>query len=184
MGKLILGLAAFTMCVWSQVREAQPIEVVAHISNIDARDFVTVTGAQSFASYLLERAGVRLLWNKRCSTCEVINIRMDADAPPELPREALAYALPFAKGPGQRIRIFRERLPNLQWVQPHIMLAYVIAHEIVHVLEGFDHHSTRGVMKARWEYADYLEMQACRFAFATEELGWVRRGNIAAKSGE
>jgi hypothetical protein len=143
-----------------------------------------VSGAQSFASFLLEQAGVRLLWNKRCPSCEVINIRMDTDAPPDVPKEALAYAMPFAKSPGQRIHIFRARLPNPQWVQPHIMLAYVIAHEIVHVLEGFDHHSTRGIMKARWEYTDYLEMQSCRFGFAMEELGWVRNGNNVAKGGE
>jgi len=184
MGKLVLGLATFMMCAWSQERETHRIEVVAHISNIEARDFVTVTGAQSYASLLLEQAGVRLVWNKRCTTCEVINIRMDADAPLDVPAEALAYAMPFAKGLDYRIHIFRARLPRLQWVSPHIILAYVLAHEIVHVLEGLDHHSTHGIMKARWDYADYLEMEACRFRFATEELGWLRARNIVAQSGQ
>jgi hypothetical protein len=35
----------------------------------------------------------------------------------------------------------------------------VLAHEIVHMLQGVNVHSASGVMKARWDNRDYADMQ-------------------------
>jgi hypothetical protein len=170
MGKWILGIAvASAISAWSQTPE-----VLAHISNVDARDFETVAGAKSLATGLLEPAGVRLRWDTRCKQCETIEIRIDTTAPSSVGKETLAYALPYAKGREKCIHIFRDRIYNPPWVRAEVVLAYVITHEIVHMLDQLDRHSDIGVMKARWDYRDFLAMQQNRLSLAREDVERIR----------
>jgi len=37
------------------------------------------------------------------------------------------------------------------------LLAHVIVHEITHLIKGTDEHSESGILKQRWEPADYFE---------------------------
>jgi hypothetical protein len=51
---------------------------------------------------------------------------------------------------------------NVSSISQH---AYVMAHEIAHVLEGVSRHSAEGVMKARWENSDYRQMESGTLSF-------------------
>lgn len=174
MGKRMLGTVLMTAACWGRVPATRSMDVVAHISHLDPADFEIAARAKELASGLMERAGVQLRWSQPQPGCENIEIQMDPDAPSGFQRESLAYALPFAKGPGPRIHIFRDRLPDGRGIQPHVLLAYVIVHEIVHVLDGMNRHSEGGVMKARWDYADYLAMGHRTLTFSAEDLYWIR----------
>lgn len=56
------------------------------------------------------------------------------------------------------------------WTDTSVLLAYVMVHEIAHVLERSDHHSSFGVMKAEWTNMDYLEMANRSLGFAEEDV--------------
>jgi len=65
------------------------------------------------------------------------------------------------------------------------VLAHVLVHEITHVLEGIARHSASGIMKARWEGADYERMYFAPLPFAGEDLRlihawWARHHQLAA----
>jgi hypothetical protein len=56
------------------------------------------------------------------------------------------------------------------------VLAHVLVHEITHVLEGIDRHSATGIMKAHWNYNDYLEMRRKPLPFAHEDVNLIYDG--------
>jgi hypothetical protein len=65
------------------------------------------------------------------------------------------------------------------------VLAHVLVHEITHVLEGIARHSASGIMKARWEGADYERIYFAPLPFAGEDLRlihawWARHHQLAA----
>lgn len=56
------------------------------------------------------------------------------------------------------------------------VLSYVLAHEITHLLQRNDHHARSGVMKARWDDADFAAIQAASLAFTETDIELIRSG--------
>ena len=68
----------------------------------------------------------------------------------------LAYAQVYQ---GKKIVLFRDRVMySIESRSAPVLLGHVIAHEIVHVLQGVARHSESGLMKAHWTGRDYQEM--------------------------
>ena len=109
-----------------------------------------VLGAEAKASSLFLSAGVKLEWHGEVSFCQgnpdAMVVSLMTSTPKTFHPGALAYALPYE---GVHIEVFYDRIaqadPDLQ---PSLM-ANVIVHEISHILQGIDRHSTGGIMKAR-----------------------------------
>src|SRR5581483_11066594 len=80
---------------------------------------------------------------------------------------ALAYALPFEK---THIVVFLDRVRAFPRTEQDAIMAHVLAHEITHILEGVDHHSDSGVMKAHWDSDDFAGMCRRPLSFAPEDL--------------
>jgi len=59
---------------------------------------------------------------------------------------------------------------------PQIVLGYVLAHEITHLLEGISRHSDTGVMKAGWNRTDIFAMRRGRLVLSSEDLDLIHRG--------
>jgi hypothetical protein len=57
-----------------------------------------------------------------------------------------------------------------------VLLAHVMVHEVTHVLQGMDHHSDTGVMKARWTSDDYKKMLWDPLPFTDYDATLVRLG--------
>lgn len=90
--------------------------------------------------------------------------------------EAMAYAAPYKKS-GTSIHVFIDRVllhvnGNYDFKNP--FLAYVMVHEITHVLEGIVRHSDEGVMKAVWSKHDYARMERHALSFAPEDVDLIR----------
>jgi hypothetical protein len=49
------------------------------------------------------------------------------------------------------------------------MLAYVMVHEIGHLFLGPNMHSSRGIMRPRWQADDLREMEIDRQVFPSEQ---------------
>jgi len=87
---------------------------------------------------------------------------------------ALAYALPFE---GTHVVLFYDRV--LTAASPAVtpyLLGHVLAHEIVHLLQGVEQHSASGLMKARWDNRDYVDMQRSPLKLTKDDLDLIERG--------
>jgi hypothetical protein len=132
--------------------------------------------AQSMASEIFATVGVRLEWH-HAGSCpaspDVIKISIAGQAPKGQPKAALAYALPYE---GTHIVVFSERVKLLKCACTRQLLAYVLVHEITHILEGVSRHSESGIMKAHWNNGDYYEILRKNLGFAAEDVDLIHLG--------
>ncbi len=111
---------------------------------------------------------------------EALAIRLEAGIPGGPHTDALAFTAPEQGGVVVHILYYNVRAahrPDLV----HVLLGYLLAHEMGHVLEGMDRHSESGVMKAFWTPEDFREMASGRLSFApTDAAIMLKRLAIAA----
>jgi len=60
------------------------------------------------------------------------------------------------------------------------LLAYVLVHEITHVVQGVNRHSQTGVMKAHWSTEDQTAILERRLGFEEHDVQLMRQGLAAA----
>jgi hypothetical protein len=123
-------------------------------------------------------AGVRIHWKlgepKGAESNQPILIEILSDVPERFHADALAYAQSFG---GVHIQVFYERLESRSSArETSILLAHVLVHEITHLLEGTNHHSKQGVMKARWTLDDLARMSWEPLPFDPEDIRLIHRG--------
>jgi hypothetical protein len=132
---------------------------------------------QATAAQILKSAGIRLEWSgeeRTCSQRHGIVVTISLETPPHQHPGTLAYAQPFDR---TRVVVFYDRVLNA--ASPSVapwLLGHVLAHEIVHVLQGIDTHSASGIMKPRWDKRDFDAMQRAPLPFTPEDLLLIDRG--------
>jgi hypothetical protein len=105
-------------------------------------------------------------------------------APPDFGAGVLAAAYPFER---VHIRLLYDRvlasagLPVEPLRLAHTM-AYVMAHEIGHMLQGVSRHSATGVMKAKLGQEDLLAMQLGKLRFEPSDIRLIHLG-VAGRMG-
>jgi hypothetical protein len=137
------------------------------------------------ASELFQPAGVKLEWHRDGRFCEarrdrVIVVSLSMNTPKDLLPGALAQALPYE---GVHIQVFYDRLAG--WgrdLRPYL-LAYVVVHEITHILERINRHSDSGIMKAHWDSDEYALMRRGQLRFAEEDIELIHLGLAAPAPG-
>lgn len=138
--------------------------------------------AKTLAAKMFAGIGVQIEWHTGCppasSVERALAIELVTDIPQTFRPRALAYAQPFER---VHIQIFYDRIKGA--LAPTELLAHVMVHEITHILEGADHHSDSGIMKARWTGDDLVQMRRNPLAFAEEDLILIRQGLAARASG-
>ena len=55
-------------------------------------------------------------------------------------------------------------------------MAYVLAHELAHAMQGVARHSESGILKAHWSNADCVEMAFHTLAFTQFDVELIHRG--------
>ena len=139
-------------------------------------DGVNIRSAQAMASKHFAKIGVIIDWHElRDCTGDrnSLQITLSYDTPPNQLPGSLAYALPYE---GRHIVVFYDRL---QQSDPNLvtrLLAYTLAHEITHILEGITRHSRRGIMKAHWDREDRFQIALGNLEFAPEDVDLIYRG--------
>jgi hypothetical protein len=174
-------LISIGICIRSgkAIQTSQPLAVTACLSRDNVALF-DATLAEEIASRMFARIGIALHWREVGHNCpgEAIVVSLTTRTPEGLQPHALAYTLPYE---GTHIRVFLDRIrhqallnsPNFE----RHLLAHVLVHEITHLLEGTNGHSDRGVMKARWEHADFGQMMtSAGLPFTPEDVSLIRRG--------
>jgi len=144
---------------------------------------ISITRAKSLVAYIFAQVGVNLTWHTRLSDCDgstwtAFKIRWTADAPFTSGAGALAAAHPFGASAAS-ITIYEvplQRFLGQYGNAPEVVLAYVLAHELAHVMQGLDRHSDSGILKASWSYSDYYRMLSGALTFTAKDMELIRAG--------
>jgi hypothetical protein len=134
-------------------------------------DLMAEDRAQAVASEIFARVGIRVVWRDPRSCREsdgFIKISFCDRTPQTLRPHALAYARPYE---GTHIVVFYDRVQAIVTaVGAKNLLAYVLVHELTHILEGTEHHAENGIMKACWNLDDYSAMALRSLHFSATDL--------------
>ncbi len=153
-------------------------EVVVCMAGGDARINPSVLPLAHYeAAKIFESARVRLVWRRGSEGCPAqgILIQFTENTPEDLKPGALAYA----ELRNNAIRVFYDRVEAISLVRTPVVLGYVLAHEITHVLQGIVRHSDSGIMKAHWAPADFTAMTWHRVNFEEVDVDLIQRGLTA-----
>jgi hypothetical protein len=158
-------------------RDSQPhVAIKLHLNAIVP--CVTLMNAQTMATAMLGKAGVRLDWPvsmaKQNEAARIIVLEITSRQPAAFHRHALGYSEPFGGG---HIRIFYDRIetaPDHGTVPK--LLAHVMAHEIAHALERVNYHAPEGVMKAHWTNYDIAQMGLRPLSFDAKSVEMIHKG--------
>jgi hypothetical protein len=155
--------------------EERPVTVCMDPS-ADGRE---IRAAQSLASKMFARIHVEIDW-RELRSCpagrDALQISLSDHTPEHQLPGALAYALPYE---GSRIVVFYDRVRKSDPDRLACSLAYVLVHEVTHILEGITRHSKCGIMKAQWDRNDHFEIGLGRLGFAPEDVNLIYRGLAA-----
>jgi hypothetical protein len=144
-----------------------------------------VTQAEAKAAAMFAEIAVKIQWLHGRRECqarpnETILIRLSSQAPADFLPGSLAYARPYE---GTHIKVFLDRV--VQTTEPRrrpALLAHVLVHEVGHILEGVNRHSEQGVMKARWDEFDFMQMSWKPLPFAPLDVLLIHTGLDARAS--
>jgi hypothetical protein len=123
-------------------------------------DGLVRTTAQPEVSRIFAEIGVRIDWRRDrqdCAASDGIIVTLSYETPATKHPNAWAYALPYE---GTHIVVFYDRVRKaiVYMGAARNLLAYVLAHELTHMLQGVNGHSRTGIMKAAWGRSDYFDM--------------------------
>jgi hypothetical protein len=152
------------------------IYVIRNVSDLN----LNISWAENIVSHILAGAEVRIKWQlgepRRRERDGAIIIDVTSDTPKTLAPGALAYAQVFE---GVHIKIFWDRVQNTINGGSRLrtfLLAHVMTHEIVHIIEGIDRHSETGLMKASWTKKEIEEMSVRPLSLAPEDVRLIHIG--------
>lgn len=101
---------------------------------------------------------------------QILTLRIHK-APPGVPATALGFSLPCAVNT-LSITVFADRIETVArhtTAAYYRVLAHVISHELGHVLLRSGEHAEAGIMRARWDRADWLRACAATLEFTAEQ---------------
>jgi hypothetical protein len=156
-------------------RAEQKVDVF--VNNGECLPFATLQRAEALASRLFATADVLIAWHSaggsgRKGRNRVIIIKLQIDTPAAYHPSALGYSLPYER---IHVSIFYGRIRQMdQQSLEFCLLGHVLVHEITHLLQGTARHSTAGVMKARWDSGDFLEMKRHLLSFTPDDIELIR----------
>ena len=144
-------------------------------------DGMEIRAAQRLASKVFARIHVGVDWQE-LRACPVggnaVQVSLSYQTPEHQLPGALAYALPYE---GSHIVVFYDRLRKSDPNQVICSLAYVLVHEVTHILEGITRHSKRGIMKAQWDCEDRFEIaSSVRVRRRRLDSAWAGRKDACA----
>jgi hypothetical protein len=175
----MMALAALPMTAQTQKEFETPFPIVSVYIRRDVVDpDLMPARAAKIASGMFAKAGVRIQWHISGPTPHLAEHPVIVDiaswTPGTLHPGALAYAQALE---GIHIRIFWDRIKNP--ANPGLctpLLAHVMVHEITHILQGANHHSQAGIMKARWTDDEFFQMRSRPLPFDAEDVRLIHKG--------
>lgn len=174
-----IGMMGLVVLTAAMAVQAQDRTINIYLQDSVQVPNLTMWKAKATASRIYAQLHIRLAWHigtERKGDTAAIMMQIDRVAPATSTPDALAFATP-QKTSGTRIHILVSRVnsiapPSLTGV----VLGHVMAHEIGHVLEGGCRHAESGVMKARWDLADFSRMTNHVLTFSDADINAIDAG--------
>ena len=158
--------------------------VTVYIVNDATAPPVILCQARNLASKLFARAGVGIQWRTShhmdppASEDRAVVVHLMDRTPVNRKPGALGLSRPLE---GVHITVFYDRVERLATGNDlPTLLAYVMVHEITHLLQGECRHSKSGIMKANWIGSDYYDIT--RDPFTEEDVELIHRGLLRRKT--
>ncbi len=189
---VLISIVASSLLAGIAIAQTQPKwdRVTVHVSTNVNVSPTLLMDSQAATTAIFARIHIHLNWADRRphfsknipapsvpSGASDIAVEIVPHAPHSVNNVALAMAMPYTDS-GVRILIFYDRVDPLlagHHAPGATILAYVLAHEIGHVLEGVARHSDTGIMRARWTDNDLRQMGLGVLSFTTEDVRLIRR---------
>jgi hypothetical protein len=176
----ILAMMAIAVAIETGARAD---DVTVYVQGLSVVPAPMLGRAQALANEIFAGVGVKIDWRtgqpsrSQRSRQTPIAIEMTTGTPRERLPGALACSLLYE---GIHVVVFYDRVQEATEPQltPNV-LAHVLVHEITHILQGTCRHSDTGVMKARWNHTDYMEMGLKPLSFTEEDVQLIRAGLVA-----
>jgi hypothetical protein len=134
---------------------------------------------------MFKSAGVALEWRaaglgacRKPQQTSTVMLDFATNTPSSQYPGALAYTRPYER---VHIIVLFDRIEKKAAgpVQVSLLLGHVMAHEIAHLLQGISRHSETGVMKARWDSHDFLQMTQEPLRFTPEDINLIQLGLLS-----
>ena len=171
------GWLVLALLVMSRHAAAEDITVC-----IATTGLVLTGGATSIATSVFQKAGVAIAW--QCPGARAsggprtwLPIELVEGTPDERLPGVLAVSHPYARCT-KGITVYYDRVQSLAHGtnRESALLAYVLVHEITHVIQGINRHSQTGVMKAHWSEEDQAAIVERRLGFEDKDVRLIRQG--------
>ena len=140
--------------------------------------------AKNKAAAIFAAAGVEITWRSgkikpaACGEQPPIHVRIVSRWASADHRKALASAMVYE---GVHVTVSYERVREAIPEAPEMSMAYVLVHEITHILQGLDRHSETGLLKARWDWTDHYSIRWGLLALSPEDVELIHTG-LAART--
>jgi hypothetical protein len=155
-----------------------------------ARGSALTSAATDIATLTFQRAGVAIEWKQASlrpsgMASTWLRVELVDTTPPGRRLGELAVSYPYAPC-SKGITVFYDRLRSLARgpSQESALLAYVLVHEITHVIQGVARHSNTGIMKDQWNEQDRTAIFQRRLAFETWDVLLLRQSLAHGRCGE
>jgi hypothetical protein len=171
----IKALVILVVALTAAADAAQKLDVFVY--NGERVPFETLKRAEALASGVFATADVRIAWHGAPRSgwkgqSRVIIIQLEMTTAVVYRVGALGYSLAYE---GVHASLFYDRIRQMnQQNLESPLLGHAMVHEITHLLQGISRHSATGVMKARWDSGDYLEMKRHLLSFTSEDIQMIR----------
>ena len=171
------AIAAFAVIGMNAYAEDADQRVTIYLANHAMIPLTVLCPAVNQATLMLQRAGVNIHWRSGHPSRSVSRadwtaiVSLQSETPPNTKPSVLGFTRPQE---GAEISVYYDRVKQLSPFESRSLLAFVLVHEITHVLQGEGRHSESGVMKAHWEPRDYS--QIARNPFTEQDLDLIHQG--------
>lgn len=141
----------------------------------------TTFPAPQIAGSIFRKAGVVIKWqppqSSPATVTACLRVELVDQTPPKVLPGALGRSYPYC-GCSKTITVFLDRVRAMAGRPDRepALLAYVLVHEMTHVIQGVDRHSESGIMKARWSAEDRAAIFQRKLDFADVDARLLRIG--------
>jgi hypothetical protein len=192
-----LLVAALLIHVSSSIA-GEPRQITIRVFDTASVPDQSLANAQQIVDEVYERIGIRIHWlrgdretlriveretpvqvGRGCSALDSIDIKIQASMRGTIRTSILAKAYPFRRS-GIRVHVPMVQLFKnsvVTGVPIDVLLGFVLAHEIGHILIGSDSHSSSGIMRSELAWSSRTPSASQVPLFAASDGNFIR-GNL------
>jgi hypothetical protein len=187
---LVTFLLAFTFPAWPQSYPDERPQLIVSVYDDAGVPATVLTQAERQAAKIFDRAGMDVTW-LNCSRSQSSPAEDDCNRfewfghlalriRPHSTRsqnEVFGVAFLSAEGTGRYSDVFYDRARELHvdWnVGLADILGNVMAHELGHLLQGSNSHSSTGIMRAHWQGEELCRLARGSLGFTNEQADHMR----------